>query len=101
MLEGTLAPTYVADGTYYGLSGNSFKSINAGNVKAGKAILDAGWVTSSVKVFTFIFEDDATGIRTVETVSAEEAAQIFNLAGQKLSKMQKGINIVNGKKVLK
>ena len=101
LLEGTLAPTYVADGTYYGLSGNSFKSINAGNVKAGKAILDAGWVTSSVKVFTFIFEDDATGIRTVETVSAEEAAQIFNLAGQKLSKMQKGINIVNGKKVLK
>ena len=101
LLEGTLAPTYVADGTYYGLSGNSFKSINAGNVKAGKAILDAGWVTSSVKVFTFIFEDDATGIRTVETVSAEEAAQIFNLAGQRINKMQKGINIVNGKKVLK
>jgi hypothetical protein len=26
---------------------------------------------------------------------------IYNLAGQRLNKMQKGINIVNGKKILK
>lgn len=102
MLEGTLAPTYVAANKYYGLSGANFVKINAGTVKAGKAILDAEYVTEAgVKAFTFVFEDDATGIRTVETVSAEEAAQIFNLAGQRINKMQKGINIVNGKKVMK
>ena len=102
LLEGTLAPTYVAANKYYGLSGANFVKINAGTVKAGKAILDADYVTvADVKAFTFVFEDDATGIRTVETVSAEEAAQIFNLAGQRINKMQKGINIVNGKKVLK
>ena len=102
MLEGTLAPTYVAANKYYGLSGANFVKINAGTVKAGKAILDADYVTEAgVKAFTFIFEDDATGIRTVETVSAEEAAQIFNLAGQRINKMQKGINIINGRKVLK
>ena len=32
--------------------------------------------------------------------SAEEAAEIFNLAGQRLQKAQRGVNIVNGKKVL-
>jgi hypothetical protein len=26
---------------------------------------------------------------------------IYNLAGQRMSKMQKGINVVNGKKILK
>ena len=31
----------------------------------------------------------------------DKAVDIYNLAGQKLSTMQKGINIVNGKKVLK
>ena len=101
-LEGTTAPTYVVDEKYYGLSGANFVKINAGTVKAGKAILDADCIPSSspVKAFTFVFEDDATGVRTVETVSAEEAAKIFNLAGQRINKLQKGINIVNGKKVL-
>ena len=106
-LVGTLAPTYittvVGDYTNFGLSGSSFVKINPGTIKANKAYLPVltANLPSSVKAFTFIFEDDATGIRTVETVSAEEAAQIFNLAGQRISKMQKGINIVNGKKVLK
>ena len=31
---------------------------------------------------------------------AEEVVSIYNLAGQRLSKLQKGINIVNGKKIL-
>ena len=30
----------------------------------------------------------------------EGVAEIYNIAGMRLSKMQKGINIVNGKKVL-
>ena len=100
LFVGTLVPTYAAANKYYGLSGANFVKVNAGTVPAGKALLDAECVTSSVKAFTFIFDDEATGIRTVETVSAEEAAQIFNLAGQRISKMQKGINIVNGKKIL-
>ena len=31
----------------------------------------------------------------------ESEAAIYNLAGQRLNKIQKGINIVNGKKILK
>ena len=52
-----------------------------------------------MKSFGINLDDDATGISTVETFTEEGA--IFNLAGQRLQKMQKGINIVNGKKVLR
>ena len=51
-------------------------------------------------VKSFIFDDDdATAIGTVESFTEEGA--IYNVAGQRLQKMQKGINIVNGKKILK
>ena len=44
--------------------------------------------------------DDATGIKTLSD-SPLKGEEIYNLAGQRLNKMQKGINIVGGKKVLK
>ena len=56
--------------------------------------------TAGQGVKSFIFDDDdATAIGTVESFTEEGA--IYNLAGQRLQKMQKGINIVNGKKILK
>ncbi len=101
LLKGTLAPTYVEAGEYYGLSGQNFVPVAASTVPDGKALLPASALGGgSVKAFNFVFEDNATGIRTVETVSPEEAAQIFDLSGRRLNKIQKGINIVNGKKVL-
>ena len=101
LLVGTLAPTYVTAGEYYGLKGQNFVRVAESTVPAGKALLPASALGGgSVKAFNFVFEDNATGIRTVETVSPEEAAQIFDLSGRRLNKIQKGINIVNGKKVL-
>ena len=47
----------------------------------------------------FSFNDIVDGIKVVETTETENNA-IYNLAGQRVSKMQKGIYIVNGKKVL-
>ena len=43
-----------------------------------------------------------TGIQEIkhEELSMKNDGAIYNLAGQRLSKMQKGINIVNGKKIL-
>lgn len=58
--------------------------------------------TTPVKgFFTFIEdEDDPTGIDNLnDNVNANEEA-IYNIAGQRLGKMQKGINIVNGKKII-
>ena len=58
-------------------------------------------VTSSpVKALSFDF-GDATGIDTITNGQQPIAnGPIYNLAGQKMSKLQKGVNIVNGKKVL-
>ena len=49
--------------------------------------------------FGFGFGEDADGIQTLSD-SPLKGENIYNLAGQRLQKMQKGINIVNGKKVL-
>ena len=54
---------------------------------------------SSVKGFAFD-DDDATAIETVEA-SDDANGEIYNLAGQRINQMQRGINIVNGKKILK
>ena len=49
------------------------------------------------------FDDDGTGIGVIQNPKngAQGVDAIYNLAGQRLSKLQKGVNIVGGKKVLK
>ena len=114
MLKGTFVPTAVTtttgtganEYTNFALSGGSFKKITSGTVSANKAylpVLTANVPTTSVKEFSIIFEDDATpdGIVSPLGETEEGAGAIYNLAGQRLQKMQKGINIVNGKKILK
>ena len=45
--------------------------------------------------------ENATGIENVESEeSASKVRGIFNMAGQQLSEPQKGLNIINGKKVI-
>ena len=60
---------------------------------------------TAVKGFVMEFDNDyADGIGTIQNSNFKiqnEEEPIYNLAGQRLQKMQKGINIVNGKKVLK
>ena len=58
--------------------------------------------SASVKGFVMDFgEDDATSIdHSTLNIEHSEGA-IYNVAGQRLNTMQKGINIVNGKKILK
>ena len=97
LLKGTTKSLYIFSDEYYGLSGNQFVPVNEGYVPAGKALLPAEKVPS-VKSLNLVFNDE-TGIIETRTVNAEQAAGIFNLAGQRLEKPQCGINIVNGKKV--
>ena len=104
LLVGTLAPTYVASGDYYGLSGNEFVRVNAGTVDAGKALLPVSAVGGDeVKSFVFVFEDEETGIKDLKDFrDSKDSKVIYNLAGQMVNgKLPKGIYIVNGKKVLK
>ena len=93
----------VADGTQYvlanGASGIGFYQATPGStIPAGKAYLVV--TAAGVKPF-YGFEDDATGIEMVNGQSSMVNDPIFNLAGQRLQKMQRGINIIGGKKVLK
>ena len=53
---------------------------------------------SAVKAY--FFSEDATGIKDLNDLKDSNDV-IYNIAGQRLSKMQKGVNIVNGKKILK
>lgn len=103
-LKGITTAKDINDNEYYGLSGSSFVKVNAGTVPAGKALLPAEVVgeakqVKDVKALMFVF-DHIDGVRSIETVSAEAAAEVFNLAGQRISSRQPGINIINGKKVL-
>ena len=74
-----------------------FYRAGSGIIKAGKAYLD---VVAPVKVYYF-FGDDATAIKTIDNGQQTTEGFIYNVAGQRLGKMQKGINIVGGKKILK
>ena len=57
--------------------------------------------STPVKGFITLPGDDATAIESLTpNPSPVSEGSIFNLAGQRMSKLQKGVNIVNGKKVL-
>ena len=64
-----------------------------GTIPAGKVYLE-----SAAEIKGFVFDDNATGINKIND---NDNAEIYNLAGQRMSKVQKGINIIGGKKVLK
>ena len=69
-------------------------------VKANRCYLTVP--DSNVKAFYFN-EDDATGIENLNNQNTlnSQNTPIYNLAGQRVNKMQRGINIINGKKILK
>ena len=105
-LEGTDTETQLSgDGKFYALSAKSgvvgFYWMNSTGAAfkngAHKAYLHLSSSAGSVKGFAF-GDDDATGIQAIEN-KVEDGA-IYNIAGQRVGKMQKGINIVNGKKIM-
>ena len=95
--------TVKGNGTIYVLAKPADKEVGfyavqkGTTVAEGKAYLEVS--KPGVKGFVFAFADQADGIRTLSN-SPLKGENIFNLAGQRIQKMQKGINIVNGKKVV-
>ena len=49
---------------------------------------------------TYKAKGEGMGIKTVNTVNAPVRQGIYTLSGQRLSQPVKGINIINGKKVV-
>ena len=91
-----------ADGTQYGFTTKfgtpAFAQVVSGQdipAKKGYIVLNG----ASAAKYSICFDDEATGIHTIEAASATNAA-MYNLAGQRVDKAYKGIVIVNGKKYL-
>ena len=91
--------------TAYILADGKFQKNNAGTLPAGKAYLPADGVSASAQLLTIVFDDNGntTAIKDVrgktENVRSQEW---YDLSGRKLNGMptQKGIYIINGKKVV-
>ena len=95
--KGVYAPTTVAAGDYFIGNGALYKSEGATNIKAFRAYIDA---TTDAPVKMFI-DGIATGIEAIDNGQLTmDNEVIYNLAGQRVNKAQKGLFIVNGKKVL-
>ena len=50
--------------------------------------------------FLLKHKDEETGIKSLTPTFSKSDGAVYNLAGQRISKLQKGINIVDGKKVV-
>ncbi len=74
------------------------ESANSILVAAYHCYLDC---TAGVKSVTIVFGDDmTTGIEAVESEAEAGSDVIYDLSGRRVSKAQKGVYIVNGKKVV-
>lgn len=80
------------------ISNNTFYVVNSDvTLKAFRGYITVGG--SEAKSVSFIFdEENADAINLTPVLSAEGA--IYNIAGQRVNKAQKGVNIVNGKKIV-
>ena len=97
-LQGTLAAINVQAGENYVLSGKDgigFYKYNNTLMPGFKAYLP---LVSSVEAFSFSFEDVETAIQAIESANGKH--EIFDLNGRRVEKAQKGVYMVNGKKVL-
>jgi hypothetical protein len=99
---GVFSPTTIGTGHFFIGNGALYKSAGATNINAFRAYIQLAHpnVPNNVRMFVD-GEETETGIENVNVSDNDNQAVIYNVAGQRISKMQKGINIVNGKKVLK
>ena len=105
LLEGTTVKTEVEGKSYIlanGSAGIGLYSVKLTDDKftnnANKAYLPAPAGTEAA-MFSFGRGEGTTGIETA--VSGEQTVVIYDLAGRRVEKMEKGIYIVNGKKVVR
>ena len=91
--------TALAEGTDYTVANGVFtflKSFNAIHCEMTNAELNA--FTAEKPYKTTAIDVVASGINDIKAQDGK--AQIFNLAGQRVDTLKKGINIMNGKKVM-
>ena len=82
------------------------KAVNAGNIVGLNIDISAYakgrytvTVENSDESFTGEFNAQGTGIESITSNKVETRPSIYNLQGQRLNSLQKGLNIVNGQKI--
>jgi len=105
-LVGSLTETDVDEGKYLLSNGTIVKCGTGCAIAANRAYIDmtnVPVIPASVKgmLELGINGGETDGIRSIDNEPLTiDNGEIFNLAGQKMNRLQKGINIVNGRKVL-
>ena len=79
-------------------NGVAFYSWSADRPSDGVVYLNLPTNSGNAKI-EFVVDENATGIVSVRDV-CNESENVFNLNGQRLSVPRKGLNIVNGKKII-
>lgn len=107
VLFGYATETAVTDKTgIYALAnktnGVAFYPFVGETYKAGKAYLNiSGLSASEVRFFNIFDEDMETAIENIQGAEDAVDSVVYDLAGRRVQKAQKGLYIVNGKKVIK
>ena len=107
-LEGVTVATPKAQNTIYvlmatGSNGLGFyKNANetAFTVGANTAYLPADFTASAPVLFYSLFDNETTGINTLNVENGTLNGKVFDLQGRQVAKPVKGLYIVNGKKVV-
>ena len=98
-LYGTFSQVAIPVGAYgYGHEGTFVKAGEGNTLHQFRAYLWLGDEDSAASVRAVFGLDDADAVARVETTASDAA--IYNLAGVRLNKLQKGINIVGDKKIV-
>ncbi|MBO4661098.1 MAG: hypothetical protein J5630_00135 [Bacteroidaceae bacterium] len=95
-------PNSDEDNTYYILQSNQFKKVTTSTIKSGKnrCYLKVTGASSRQATLGIAVDEDApTGIDAINALMNNNA-EIYDINGRKLSDLRKGINIVNGVKVI-
>jgi len=102
-MMGNIGATIKAPIDSYVVSGNLLRKVSAADVNVGKykgyvTLTDIGVATSRSANFIG-FNEETTGIESIANVKS--ANVVYNLNGQRVTDRQKGLVIMNGKKMLR
>ena len=88
----------IAEGDWFIGNDAVYQSTGDTNIKGFRAYLKTK--SAEVKGIQLFIDGVATSINEINGIEKAENGAIFNIAGQRVSKAQKGLYIMNGKKVI-
>ena len=98
VFQGSFDPQDVVEGDKLVAAGNALKEVTtAGQIKGFRAFFPA---QTSGGAKTFTIDGESTGIIGIDGEIIETTGNVYDLQGRKVSKPQRGVYIVNGKKIV-